>query len=450
MNRIIPLLIFMLLASTIKAETGSRHSLNGLCYEVLTDSTVAVGKISDKQKPVGVVEIPERVTLKGSTYTVNAIDGWGFFDCNQITRLVMPNTIDSIGPFALCRCEGLTEIDIPSSVKRMSYAVFENCTGLTSITLPSSITRIEERLFQECANLREVNLPPTITSIGSSAFSRCRSLERITLPDAITDIDNYAFAFSKSLKHIDLPRSLQSIGEAAFSGCAFREIILPEGLTSLGENAFRNCVAMERLMLPSSLRQVSGNPFTSCDSLTSIIVTPGEGSLITIDGILYSADMTKLIACPMNRDCGNIVVPASVKEIMPSAFCDCKKLTGLKMTAVEHIGEAAFLSTKITTLDLGHKLQTIGKEAFGSCHYLTEVRLPDSVKELMVNAFGSCSELRTVSVSEKLSKNEEGFNTLVFQMVPKDIKFIVRKKDGSTYTLRYDQIPDLTKRFLPY
>lgn len=150
MNRIIPLLIFMLLASTIKAETGSRHSLNGLCYEVLTDSTVAVGKISDKQKPVGVVEIPERVTLKGSTYTVTTIDGWGFFDCNQITRLVMPNTIDSIGPFALCRCEGLTAIDIPSSVKRMSYAVFEKCTGLTSIAVPNSITRIENRLFQEC------------------------------------------------------------------------------------------------------------------------------------------------------------------------------------------------------------------------------------------------------------------------------------------------------------
>lgn len=440
----------MLLAMTTRAEVGSRYILNGLCYKVLTDNTVAVGKISDKEQPVGIVEIPEQVTLRGSTYTVTTIDGWGFFGCENITRLTLPNTIDSIGPFALCRCEGLTEMNIPSSVKKMSYAVFEKCTGLTSIAVPNSITRIENRLFQECENLREVNLPPTITSIGSSAFSRCNSLERITLPDAVATIDDYAFAYSKSLKHIDLPRSLQSIGDVTFSDCAFREMTLPEGLTSLGEDAFRNCDSLESLTLPSTLKEVSGNPFTSCKSLKSISVTPGEGSLIAIDGILFSADMTKLIACPMNRDCGNFVVPASVKEIMPSAFCDCKKLTGLKMTAVEHIGEAAFLSTKITTLDLGLKLQTIGKEAFGSCHNLTEVRLPDSVKELMVNAFGSCSELRTVSVSEKLSKNEEGFNTLVFQMVPKDIKFIVRKKDGSTYTLRYDQIPDLTKRFLPY
>ena len=440
----------MLLAMTTRAEVGSRYILNGLCYEVLTDSTVAVGKISDKQPPIGVVEIPERVTLKGPTYTVTTIDGWGFFGCDQITQLVMPNTIDSIGPFALCRCEGLTEIDIPSSVKTMSYAVFENCTGLTSITLPSSITRIEERLFQECENLREVNLPPTITSIGSSAFSRCPSLERITLPDAITDIDNYAFAYSKSLKHIDLPRSLQSIGEEAFSGCTFREIVLPEGLTSLGKNAFRNCEAMEHLTLPSTLKEVSGNPFTSCKSLKSISVTPGEGSLIAIDGILYSADMTKLIACPMNRDCGDFIVPASVKRIMPHAFFYCKRINSVKMTAVEEIGAAAFFETKIKTLDLGNKLISIGKEAFSSCHEITEVRLPDSIKHLSINAFSSCSSLRMVSLNEALSKDEEAFNNLVFQYNPKELRFIIRKPNGTTTTLTYDQLPDMNERFKYY
>ena len=220
MNRIIPLLIFMLMASIIKAEIGSRYILNGLCYEVLTDSTVAVGKISDKQPPIGVVEIPERVTLKGPTYTVTTIDGWGFFGCDQITQLVMPNTIDSIGPFALCRCEGLTEIDIPSSVKTMSYAVFENCTGFDGyLKLSSNLATIGRFAFSGCSGLTgDLFIPNSVTAMGWSAFMDCSGFSG----------------------HLEIPDSLEEIEETAFSGCNFTSLVIGSSVSKIHSWAFKD------------------------------------------------------------------------------------------------------------------------------------------------------------------------------------------------------------------
>ena len=419
-----------------------KTSDNGLRYEITGENTVKVEKASDTNTPKGKLVIPSQVVIDGKTYTVTTIDGWGFFGCKDITELVIPNTIDSIGPFAFCKCEKLANVVIPESVTYMSYAVFENCEALTEITIPRSITRIEERLLSECKNLKKINLPETITSIGLSAFSRCNSLESIVLPDAVTTIGAYAFAYNDSLKYIGLPASLRSIGHDAFSCCqSLKTMDIPEGTTQLGYNAFNYCRALESITLPSTLTDINGNPFSSCRALKEINVRQGEHSLVSIDGVIFSNDMTKLITCPPNHNCGNYTVPTSVKVIMPYAFYDCSKLTGLTMTNVERIGESAFHGTNISTLNLGNKLKSIEKAAFYSCNELSEVYLPDSVQHLGMNAFDFCHQLLKVSLTEKLSKNENEFNNTVFQFNSNDLKFIVRKDDGTTETLNLDQVP---------
>ena len=54
----------------------------------------------------------------------------------------------------------------------------------------------------------------------------------------------------------------------------------------------------------------------------------------------------------------------------------------------------------------------------------------------------------SVSLDEKLSHNEDGFNNIVFQFCPSDMIFTIRKAGGKTATMTYDQLPDITKRFI--
>ena len=45
----------------------------------------------------------------------------------------------------------------------------------------------------------------------------------------------------------------------------------------------------------------------------------GEGAYKSVDGIIYSADMSILVKCPAGRE-GKIVIPDGVVEIAPGAF----------------------------------------------------------------------------------------------------------------------------------
>ena len=225
--------------------------------------------------------------------------------------------------------------------------------------------------------------------------------------------------------------------------------MLPEGLKSIGSNAFNNCTALEDVTLPASLTDLNGNPFSSCSALREYKVAEDSQYFTIKDGILFSKDLTQLIACPTSNNIGNYTVPATVKSIASRAFYDCNLLTGIKMTGVVSIGESAFNGCRnLATVDLGSKLETLGKGAFYSNSKIESVVLPDSFKHMDMINFDFCSNLKTVSLSEQLSKRESDFNNLSFNYNSQDLRFIIRMPDGTTKTLTHDEINDVKKYFI--
>ena len=161
-----------------------------------------------------------------------------------------------------------------------------------------------------------------VTSIGDDAFEGCAGLTSITLPDGIT-----------------------SIGEFAFYDCTgLTSVTLPVSLTSIGNGAFGDCWSLTSITIPKNVTFVSGDAFSGCNKLESILVDNSNTAYTSSDGILYSKDMTQLVACPGAKS-GALIVPDSVVAIGDEACADCDDFSSIILpNSLAFIGDSAFSS----------------------------------------------------------------------------------------------------------
>jgi hypothetical protein len=94
----------------------------------------------------------------------------------RIGNYAVPNTVTNLGAWAFYQCADLTCIVIPSSVTTIGGFAFYDCCSLTSITIPTGVTSIGEQTFAYCTSLVSITIPNTVTSIGMEAFSEDYSL----------------------------------------------------------------------------------------------------------------------------------------------------------------------------------------------------------------------------------------------------------------------------------
>ena len=201
----------------------------------------------------GVYEIPS---------TVTAIEHHAFIDCEDLTGIVIPASVESIGELAFNGCGNLEKIYVDKA--NPVYDSRENCCAI--------IETASNKLIQGCANTR---IPDTVKCIGEYAFDSSWSLNTIIIPDSVKVIEDWAFSNCYELKYIYLPESVVRIGMAAFYECeSLQEITLPDSLKVLGDGAFCRCVSLNSIHFPASVAFVKGvdRLLSGCDSLKSISI----------------------------------------------------------------------------------------------------------------------------------------------------------------------------------
>ena len=240
---------------------------------------------------------------------LTSIEEEAFYGCDNLSSVVIPNSVTTIGENAFSGCASLASLDIPNSVIKIGDIAFNDCTSLTSIVIPNTVTTIGVNPFVGCTRLETImvetgnqvydsrdncnaiiktstntivagcantTIPNTVTSIGFGAFAMCTNLTFINIPNSVTNIDQSAFWGCFSLTSLTIPNSVTNIGNSVFSECTgLTSISIPNSVTTIGVDAFNSCVSLISVSLPNALTTIGDGAFASCESLTSLNI-PGS------------------------------------------------------------------------------------------------------------------------------------------------------------------------------
>ena len=109
--------------------------------------------------------------------------------------------------------EGITEIAPFTAQKINTHIVYnEPLQDITELVLPNTLTTINDYAFAFYLNVKDVQIPYGVTTIGNNAFSDCHKIENVVLPGTVKKIGNCAFFVCDSLKSITIPTSVTEIG----------------------------------------------------------------------------------------------------------------------------------------------------------------------------------------------------------------------------------------------
>ena len=175
---VVMVVMLIMTASSAMAQEVKFEVIDGLRYNLVSDTKTATLLPKTNGKYSGDIVVPEKIkSSDGVEYSVTAFGDKCFYVCDGLTSITIPSSVTSLGDNCFEGCYGLTSITIPSSVTSLGYSCFSSCSGLTSITIPSSVTSLGDNCFNWCSGLTSITIPSSVTSLGNFCFSGCSGLE---------------------------------------------------------------------------------------------------------------------------------------------------------------------------------------------------------------------------------------------------------------------------------
>jgi hypothetical protein len=283
-------------------------------------------------------------------------------------------------------------------------------------------------------------------------------IEAVRIREGVTGICDFAFDDCSNVVSVTIPDSVTRIGEYAFSGClGLEQLVIPDSVTRIGDSAFLYCPNMTEVMIGSGAVEIGDAAFAQCLNLREINVDSRNRAFTSVDGVLYTRDMEKLVACPGGKT-GRFTIPGGVAEVKQRAFECCQNLTEIWIpdsvtfigsmafygctsmiaftvdprnqvyasengclctydlktlitgpcgrsgiftipSGVNVIGKNAFAFSNLTDVTMGKDVVAIDDYAFSDCTRMTSITMPDSISEIGFAAFFGCDSIADVFFS---------------------------------------------------
>lgn len=228
----------------------------------------------------------------------------------------------------------------------------------------------------------------------------------VTIPALVKEIAPNVFKNKKSITKVVIPSSVEIIGNSAFSGCTnLKNVVLSECLKKINASAFENCSSLSNIsILPSTLKSISSKAFISCTALKAINVSPDNKDFCSLDGILYSKNLTTLFACPPGRT-KKVEIPSETLNISPFAFYDSQidRISFAKDSKLMNIGIYSFANSWIKAIVIPKSVNKIDPNTFLGCRKLVKVKLYTGIKLIDEQAFRECDSLSEINIPRSLT-----------------------------------------------
>lgn len=165
---------------------------------------------------------------------------------------------------------------------------------------------------------------------------------------------------------------------------------------------------------------------TECQKIRIRDIENSSPHLAVEDGVLYSADRSRLIYCFEEKN--SFVVPQSVTVIEPYAFCLQSSLKDVVLhEGIVSIGDAAFMGCgALEEIVVPERVREIPCDCFDGCVSLCRVILPEGLEGIGNCAFRQCKALEHIHLPEALKyvRGFEGCSALKEVEIPVGVETV--------------------------
>lgn len=286
--------------------------------------------------------------------------------------VTVPDGVTAVGRNAFQGCSGIVSVSLPDGLETVGSGAFSGCTSLASVDLPDGLLTIGDRAFSYCSALTGLAIPDSVTSIGT-AVAAASGLTSFTVPAGVTHMDS-VLSQAEGLTSLEVSLGNRSFAvqdgvlyDAGMTRLIFMlpsfsgDYVMPDTVTSMASDALLYYGSMTSIRTSDSLTElhawktysslryayigtsvsyIGSGALTLDAELEGIEVSPDNPHYVSVDGVLYSKDMTVLYAYPSMKAGTTYVIPDTVTEIAEFALNRCQLIEVLdvpaSVTAIGH------------------------------------------------------------------------------------------------------------------
>ena len=224
------------------------------------------------------------------------------------------------------------------------------------------------------AKVKHIVIEDGVTKVGQSNFDGLPNLLTVTVADSVTEMSSHCICNCPSLTDVKLPKNLAAL-----------------------KNIIHDCAALESITIPAGVREFDGSIGTNCP-LKNIYVEDGNEFFESVDGVVFSKDLKKLVRYPGER-AGAYSIPEGTETIGHYAFSGCGGLTAVTFpSSLTEIGLSAFASSGIAEVTIPESVTTMNSNVFASCPKLSKVVLQGN-HGLPASFVSRCPALTTIEAA---------------------------------------------------
>ena len=302
----------------------------------------------------------------------------------------------------------VTQIVLDDTVTTIPYRAFSNCINLTDITIPDSVTSIDSYAFEGCVGLTNITIPDRVASIGTCAFANCTGLTQLTV-----DEGNRTY-------HSEGNCIIETGNKKLIAGCQNSQIPSDGSVTSIDNSAFNGCTDLTSIAIPGSVTSIGKSAFNGCAGLTNVIYCGTQESWDAIE-MGDSNDPLRNATLQFHSFENGICTLCGEIGVMASGTCGENltwELYGDGALVIDGTGEMKdyyfhFMNQyeadpppwydllgMVKNIIFRSGVTRIGAYAFYGCPNLESVTMPASIESIGMCAFTGCKNKFDVYIAD--------------------------------------------------